>query len=513
MNPLKMKFLRYAFVLLMISSLLQACQSLQVTPISIAGLDVTINSNQTLNLVDQSTKILFGVSVERHIYADAKKEFTLEFEIQQMPNGDRLVLYSAHSIKGKNVKLSLNINIGSVSTVNFDQYEIEPGQSPVNGIDEVTLPNYYATSEQGSWLISKIINSDTLSKTYENGNVSTLRDFDSETKVSIQQNALLIRFKGGVQHSEGWFIMSDEALLDQEQMSNYIALINTTFNNTWLTSQGVYTKVAWSIDPFTRQGYGRSPGTSFGQNEMNLYQTTQGRIFLDLFYHKLVSLETLARNDYGMIYTEYTSTYVSKESGILAPFIDSRFNEQINEFYEITYNTFQFPELEDRLDDYAQYIVAMVNAGYVNGYDDGHYLLPDYFPNDPNLFPNKVHSSLNHSLGIANRLIGSYLKTKNPSFLSVGLDIIHTIEAQDSAWLNPQGDTYYSIMPDGRYEGNDYKIVTLFDMLYTQSLLEKLGQNRSQVLDHLIGSKYTYLKSINYTIDQTTQAMLTNQGF
>ena len=108
----------------------------------------------------------------------------------------------------------------------------------------------------------------------------------------------------------------------------------------WLTTGGQYTKIPYSIDPSTKEGYGRNPGANHGISELNLYRETKKNLYYDLVWNKIMGLYNMKRHETGVWYTEYTSTFISKPYDVYAPFVDTRHNENIAQFIEMMGNEY-----------------------------------------------------------------------------------------------------------------------------------------------------------------------------
>lgn len=499
-------------ILLIVSQLSACTPERSEETVMLDQFEVQLSANQSFTHSDVLLNTVFGVDVREVTLQFGRSDKTLSLVTRTLPNGDVIFYYALQGGDQASLSVKLTVNFDIKVSELLAPYEVTEPFSSVTGQEETTLPTAYLKSDDESMLVSKIIYSNTLTKTYENG-FSTLREFWGESAVLIEDKDITIDLKPNAAHAEGWMILAQGQLFGEGELKTYIDWVQNSNETTWYTAQGHYSKIAWSIDPFTRRGYGRNPGTNLAMNEYKRYINDGRRIDYVLFYQKLLGLETLPRNDQGMILTEYTSTYVQKNSGINAPYVDSRFNEQISEFYEKVMGRFKFSELLPRIDDYAEYIIQQVESGTVNRIDDELYLLPDYFSDPMRNPPLLAHSSLNHSLGIANQLISTGLHTGKTTYIDYGLTIFRTIEQQGSKWLNDEGDTFYRMTPAGVFDSTDYKEVTLVDLLIAQRNLKKLGLDPSASFDVLIRSKLGYLRSIAYALSLSTEALLTEMGY
>ena len=260
----------------------------------------------------------------------------------------------------------------------------------------------------------------------------------------------------------------------------------------WLTAGGQYTKIPYSIEHYTKEGYARNPGANHGKSELNLYKETKKNLYYDLVWNKVMGLYNMKRHETGVWYTEYTSTFVSKPYDVYAPFVDTRHNENIAQFIEMMGNEFNINEFKKVSLYYPNYVVSEVNNGNIIALTNDLYLIPDYFKNNSN---NKSHASINYQLGTANLLLQTYQKTKDEKYFNVGIKILKGLEYLGEKWTRENGDLWYRMNPDYTFEGTDYKTLTLKDLLIVQSTLEKIGYGRMSLFDKYIESKYKYLKT------------------
>ena len=125
----------------------------------------------------------------------------------------------------------------------------------------------------------------------------------------------------------------------------------------------------------------------------------------------------------------------------------------------------------------------------------------------------KTHTSLNHALGEMNFLLESYLQTKEESYLDVARNMRWGIENIGEKWLRENGDVWYQVNGDFTFEGIDYPLLTLGDLLKSQQFWEAVGEERSEIFDQLIRSKAQYLVESKQEILQWVANLLIDQGF
>ena len=369
------------------------------------------------------------------------------------------------------------------------------------------MPSYYFDYKSfGSMLISKNINSRLLEKTYETGNYSSLRELISEEILFDNTERSLIINTANCEICEGWVMVSKNAIFKNKN-AIYEYIENRGNRLSWITSNGVYVKIPWSIDPYTEDGYARRLGNNQGMIEYQLFKETGEKFYYNITMSKLKSLFNLERDPSGIWYSEYTSTYISN-FGIKAPYIDTRYNEQIAEFLTIMYDDFSFLELEDTNLLYPNYLLKEINSGNIIYVDDDCFLIPDYFDA---YTTNMTHASLNHQLGTANLLLNVYFITGNSQYYDAGMKIFKGVAYWGDSWIRDNGDLWYKIDLEYVFSETDYPIVTLDDLLKAQQNLEKTDHGRIEIFDTYIASKYNYLTKNDINIPIYTRTMIEEQ--
>lgn len=450
------------------------------------------------------------------IHNSSKKLGSIEITERILDNDDYIIFIK--SIKNKEIEDNYFVNLyfknkydSKIIADDITNKEF----SSIVGYDKTTVPYlYFSNDNYGSIILSKIYKSNILEKKYGNEGFSTIRQLVSEengwSKNSEYNYQITINNESEL--TETWLLFSKKQLLDTDyEIEKYIDMyIKSSGSTPWITRIGQYDKIAYSIDPFTREGYARNPGSNFGENEHKHYKETGARIYYDLFINKLISLYNMPRNNQGVWYTEYTSTYVSKDTNIFAPFVDTRHNENISKYLYNISKELNSKQLEKDSYMFLDYLVFKVKEGKILSIDKDLFLIPDYFSD---FTDNVSHASLNHQLGMANLFLQSYYTTGKKDYYDVGISIIKTIEFQGNLWIRENGDLWYRMNTNFEFDSNDYKIVTLDDLLYLQDTLEIIGEKRSNIFDMFIASKYQYLLKINYSIPTGTINMLDKQGF
>lgn len=471
-------------------------------------------SNETTYLFD----ILNKGNVVGHLKTTARK----------LKNGDVFVFSKLENLQKEPLNINVAVTLDGVTRYDLNDWNkryVEHKHNGTTGVDPVTPPIglLEAFSQENlkySLVLSKNILSKPLVKKYENGKESRVREFIAEEKsfyTSVQSDqveiSLPLQTKGN-DLSENWFLFSKEKLFqDEKLLNNWIDFHLDSYNraNSWLTAEGSFKKLPWSIEPYTKLGYGRNLGLMQDKTALDNYEVYHERYFYNLVLNSVTDLLKF-REEAGtdLWETEYTSAWLKKAYNTTAPYIDTRHNENIALFLTRTGRILNIPELEQFLFNYGDYLVNQVqkdNTIHVSEY----YLIADYF--SPYAKMNKTHSSLNHILGGMNILLECYEQNGDRKYLEAATSIRFALETIGDKWIRDSGDLWYQINPDLTFSGNDYELLTLIDLLTAQNKWEGVGLKRSPVLDKFIHSKAGYLVKEKKPIYPYVIDMLSNQGF
>lgn len=395
-------------------------------------------------------------------------------------------------------------NTTNYKKVDFHRFNKEFPHHKVIGKDITTYPiGLFQTftvekNLQNNFILSKNYRSVQAQKVYSNKQVSKVRflkeelenytETQSESNTTIQTQMI----SKGNDISENWALISTTPLFSSTQhLDKWIEEINLTAHrpNNWYTKDGAYSKMAWSIEPFNQLGYGRRLDAAIDKRSVDLYKERKDSYFYNLIANTLANLQELPRNKTGLYLTEITSTWLKKDYGITAPFIDTRFNEiigyQLNEIGKL----FNLPSLQKQLLVYCDFLTIQAKTKAIPITGEG-YLLPDYYSD---YMDTLTHTSLNHQLGEMNLLLTAYFETNNPTYLETALHIRKGIEGLGKRWIKENGDTWYEVKPDLTFSGVDYERVTLEDLRLSQKNWAKTSYGESEWFQLYIDSKTNYL--------------------
>jgi hypothetical protein len=480
--------------------------------------------NETVS--ESSLLSVYTDTVYQYDLTDGEDEAgKLMVKIREIDNGDQLVFIQLEGLKEVSAHAELTFNeTNRAELMDWDQRFVDRPHDKNTGEDKSTQPiGLFKLSQfedpRCELVLSKGHLSSLLVENYGEGLSSHVRVLEEESKeYSVEQSNDAVRIslelsaeKGKV--AEQWFMVSDQSLFASEkELQSWIDYQLDSYKeaNGWLTAGGPMKKLPWSIEPFTKEGYGRNLGVMVDREAIDRYIKTKERYYYNLMVNSAADLyEYRQEKDTEIWETEYTSTWLKDAYGLTAPYIDTRHNEFISLYLGKIGTELDLPELLSAKLNYADYLLGQIEIGNVIKAGDG-LLISDYFsPYDQN---QKTHASMNHVLGGANLLLESYQQSGEEKYLEAAKKIRRAIENLGTSWIRESGDLWYQVNPDLTFAGNDYKQLTLVDLLKHQKKWESIGESRSELIDQLIFSKVGYLAKEKVNLLDEVKAELKIQG-
>lgn len=299
-----------------------------------------------------------------------------------------------------------------------------------------------------------------------------------------------------------WYLNSQNLLFENDQHREDWMLESSQYykkRNSWYTAIGPFNKMVTTTEPLPEngQGYGRNLLLLKEDRAMTLYHQQQDRYFENLIFNSFVNLKNF-RGEKPYWETEVTSTYLKDLYGITAPFIDTRFNEQIALFYYRSGDEFGIEESKEPLRNYADLLVSRKEEGHIIPIAKDAFYVSDYFPLIQDV---QTHSSMNHVLGGMNILLMAYNEFGDEKYLKTATSIQKAIAFQKDEWIRDNRDIWYRIAPDMSFKGDDYKHLTLEDLINSYQLWSTIDTTYLPVLEEMIESKAAYLtdEQLGYT--------------
>ncbi|MFK2827240.1 S-layer homology domain-containing protein [Bacillus sp. B190/17] len=471
-----------------------------------------------------------------HMGIASKPLGSLRVTLRKLDNGDTFIFtkflhngddaYSASIIvpfeQADNYSMAKYDSFGSVNQSHDGIFGVDETSHPVgilsvkNGSaiqNEIMVgKNYISVQEQMDYskdqrsVIRKLLDE---RESYEVVTDALKHTVTAQVNVEVREKAI----------SESWLLLSEKPLFAKEKNRDEWfkrTIIEYTSINNWLTADGAYTKLPWSIEPARQMGYGRNVGRLQGGVYLTVYNENKERYFRDLVVNSLTDLDVLSGGELTagknpIFETEYTSSRLKSDYGLTAPYIDTRHNENAALFLKNIAEALSISQLKGANLRYADFLVSQKELGNVIPVTASSYLIADYYA--PGNQKAKTHASLNHALGEMRFLLESYKQTKNTAYLTTARQVKAGIENLYPLWVRTNGDLWYQVNSGHTFDGKDYENLTLMDLLLSQDVFAETGIARSETFDKMIRTKTKYLVDHNIKIIPAVVKLLHEQGF
>ncbi|KZN99970.1 hypothetical protein [Pseudobacillus badius] len=466
--------------------------------VPLGELNLVLSRDLTLQNTKESSLSSFYKDV-LYVY-DWKDRGKLKVKVRTIDNGDRFVMMQLRNATNEPLSLKADVQQSKANDyyfINWRRDIKERKHDPVIGKDVTTPPSgLLRYSADGRFLyeavVSKQYQSAVKTQLYENGRQSTVRELTAE-KETLQHKMDGFSFSLEAppnQLAEQWFLLAKEPLFKNgDGLSSWIDFQHAHYKevNNWFTVDGAIKKLPWSIEPFTKEGYGRHLGTLIEKEAIDRYFKYGDRYFYDLMVQSAANLLEYRQQQKSTVWkTEYTSTWLKQKYEITSPYLDTRHNELIALYLYRIGKEFDKKELTGALTDYADYLLNLIKIDNIVHTPKG-YLPADYY--SAHQGKQFIHTSLNHALGEANLLIDAYKATGQKKYLLAARQIRLGVESLGTKWIRPNGDLWYQVNRDLTFDGNDYEQLTLDDLERHEKKWQALGGSKSRMLQTLIESK------------------------
>ncbi|MEK4228392.1 S-layer homology domain-containing protein [Solibacillus sp. FSL H8-0538] len=456
----------------------------------------------------------FGVAEDTiYTYAIGSQGATLQITVRALTNGDEFVFSTLNNTTKNKISVDLfqkATNVTNYRLYRYDRFPIDKNATDVFGHDSSSYPTgllRFMTDGKlaNDRMVGQAYRSAQLTQKYPNGGTSYMRDLQAEYEAlsTIWLESDFMSFytlsSKGQDIVDTWYMDSTERLFTtDENMNDW--MLETARNykkrNNWYTANGPYNKMATTTEPMpsSYQGFGRNLLLVKEDRALVLYKEQGDRYFANLVKNSFVSL-TKFKGDKSYWETEVTSTYLKSLYNMNAPFIDTRFNEQIALFYYNSGEEFNIPNYKQPLKNYADLLVSRKAAGHVIEVQRDAYYISDYFPINQNI---TTHSSMNHMLGGMNLLLMAYKEFGDTKYIETATAIQKGIAIEKDKWIRSNGDIWYRVSPKGQFAGTDYQHLTLEDLINSYCLWKDIDTTYLPVLEEMIASKSGYLSIHQY---------------
>lgn len=468
-----------------------------------------VRAEQPIKLTNTKTEN-FGVATDTIYSYKIGSHATLKVTVRKLTNGDEFVFSTLTNTDNAKVSVDLfqkQLGVTNFRLYRYDRFPISKNSNDVFGYDSSSYPTgmmRFMTNDQlaGDRMVGQAYRSKQLVKTYDNGGASYMRDLQAEYEALsyIWLGTDLISYytlnSQGQDIVDTWYMDSNERLFKTDDAMNKW-MIETAANykkrNNWYTAEGPYNKMATTTEPMPKsyQGFGRNLLLVKEDRALVLYKEQGDRYFANLVKNSFISLQKF-KGDKTYWETEVTSTYLQGLYDIHAPFIDTRFNEQIALFYYNSGAEFEIPNYKEPLRNYADLIVSQRTNNNVIRVSRDSYYIPDYFPIKQNV---TTHTSMNHLLGGMNILLMAYNEFGDAKYLETATAIVTALSIEKDKWIRSNGDIWYRVNKEGQFAGTDYQHLTLEDLIQSYRLWKDIDPTYLYVLEEMIASKAGYLST------------------
>lgn len=462
--------------------------------ISLEEAEVTERSIENVKDSIHTSKLsLLGIDIGTYELTERTLGNGAQFIFERFTNDSILPVSVATAVTG----------LGESSHKDWNPVTVEHEYHKDFGTDPTINPFGRVEFDGGEILQGNVYISTQMAEEYDNGDSSYVRELQEEVReFEMQKDSIGTSFwlqKDEI--AESWLLVSEEALFDSAEVEDDwidFALHNQTKQLNWLTSDGPYTKLPHSLEPYTPLGYGRAIGRFEDDMSLRWNTLTPSVFFESMVLNARANLLHYVEEYGGTRWpTEYTSTWLKESYGITAAYVDTRFNEYAAFYLDHTAELYDedIEQEEFAVEVYADYLLSRIEVGETIEAGEG-FLIVDYFDEDPET--PITHASLNHELGGLKILLSAYGNTKDAKYLDAANKVIAGIEyfgERGGGWIRDTGDLWYQVNPDGTLEGNDYPHLTLIDLLETQELLEELGMKQNDYFNEMIDSKSGYIEA------------------
>jgi hypothetical protein len=288
---------------------------------------------------------------------------------------------------------------------------------------------------------------------------------------------------------------------------------NHVCNTFFISPKGVKFKLPYTIEPFTKDGYGYNlhQTSLFAKKMIHFYQNTKERFFENFIINIIIGNELYNRQKDGMFREVYTSKKLKQTMGLIAPYIDIENNTS----FMLTLQDFQ---ADTSWSKKVEFVKGYANFFCDNYESKGHVYeiekslgvwFSDYYK--PEISTN-CYGSLSCQLEVAQFLFDAWKKYKDERYLSVFNAILQFVEDTHNKWIKESGGLFHGISKDkeGNTEfcGTDNGFKTLMNLLIIQNACVEEGFSRSIGIEQLIESKMEYFKVHEWDIFHPNERML-----
>ncbi|SHJ86947.1 hypothetical protein SAMN02745975_03095 [Geosporobacter subterraneus DSM 17957] len=289
---------------------------------------------------------------------------------------------------------------------------------------------------------------------------------------------------------EQWGIIGKEGMVNwgDEEQEKILLVANLDRVRKW-TQGGVQYVTPETYHPYDPRAFWVVPAQHVGNKLLlegnNRFSTNFALLSLQ------AALDTQTEGGYWI--SSPRSAWLYGDYGIDAGFYDTRFNTDAGLFLLYGYREF---ENEDYLQGAIKYGDFLIDYAKTHHHEtkNGGYLVYDYTHGDDMNRGTETLTSLNHLITEMNFLYELYKETNDNRYLDTAAKMRQAVKDTAPHWKKPDGDLWYAYLPDGSYGLQDYPLLTLKDLRYSQRLIKEVSGEVDEDFQYLIEVKENYLR-------------------
>lgn len=426
----------------------------------------------------------------------------LTITTRTFPNGDEMMYVEAQT-DGYFEPITVALPLMGEAAIHYTEDrsipELYPHRKARKLNDPLSTTLRYIENGDNSALFGTAVYFKDISHTYDNGETSRVVEFQRENAgVHYDQGwELEIEFKPGEQQFSTWLMVSKDSLIETGQQFRQVHAVAAD-ELRWVTPDTLYSHGVNSIFPKTENAFVRSLVRQSGRASAVALEQEPERIWENINRHQFASLEA-ARNDDGLWHSDYTSTWLERAYDFGPEYIDTRHNDNIFRSQLSRAKHFGYNDYAEQRAVYADFLIEMADQGYTIPAGSGYYLI-DYFNME-----RKTHASLNHALSLMNYQYDAYRHLGDDKYLDSAEAQFTALLHTGTGWVNDDNTIIYQMRPDGTMTGQDYNLVTYYDLLYTKKLRQELELAPSAILERLIAVKEQNLHTKDIPVEGTLE--------
>ena len=290
---------------------------------------------------------------------------------------------------------------------------------------------------------------------------------------------------------EQWGVIGNEGMVNwgNEEQERILLVANLDRVRKW-TQGGVQYVTPETYYPYDPRGFWVVPAQHVGNKLLlegdNRFSTNFALLALD------AALRTQTQGGYWI--SSPRSTWLYGDYGIDAGFYDTRFNTDAGLFLLYGYRKFGDKVYLQGAINYGNFLIKYAQTHHFET-ENGGYLVYDYTHGDDINRTTETLTSLNHLITEMNFLYELYKETGQREYLDTAEKMRQAVKDTAPHWKKDDGDLWYAYLPDGTYGLQDYPLLTLKDLRYSQNLIQEIHSKGDTDFQYLIDIKESYLKT------------------